>query len=113
MWDRRILKSNAKTALRGRYWLAFAVALVACILAGHLFTGGMNPWSLGQVEDAASRVEQQIDGYDDSYYYDYYGDYMDPWEDPYYSYPYGHNFGPGYHEPYEYYDDHVWDDFGP
>ena len=42
----------------------------------------MNPWSLGQVEDAASRVEQQIDGYDDSYYYDYYGDYMDPWRTP-------------------------------
>lgn len=40
MWDRKILKSNAKTALRGRYWLAFAVALVASLLAGKLFAGG-------------------------------------------------------------------------
>jgi uncharacterized membrane protein len=34
MWDRAILKSNAKIALKGRYWVAFAVALVAMILGG-------------------------------------------------------------------------------
>lgn len=34
MWDRAILKSNAKLALRGRYWTAFAASLVAMILTG-------------------------------------------------------------------------------
>ncbi len=34
MWDRGILKSNAKVALRGRYWNAFVVSLVAMIIAG-------------------------------------------------------------------------------
>ena len=89
MWDRKILKSNAKTALRGRYWLAFAVALVASLLAGKLFAGGLNPWSWGQIGEAASSIEEQITPYDEPYYYDYYGDfggyggYMDPWGDPY------------------------------
>ena len=56
MWDRKILKSNAKTALRGRYWLAFAVALVASLLAGKLFAGGLNPLSWGQTGGAASGI---------------------------------------------------------
>lgn len=34
MWDRGILKSNAKVALQGRYWPAFAASLVAFILTG-------------------------------------------------------------------------------
>lgn len=34
MWDRAILKSNAKLALGGRYWTAFAASLVAMLLAG-------------------------------------------------------------------------------
>lgn len=34
MWDRQILKSNAKIALTGRYWRAFAVALVAWLISG-------------------------------------------------------------------------------
>lgn len=34
MWDRGILKSNAKLALRGRYWTAFAVAIVAMLVGG-------------------------------------------------------------------------------
>lgn len=40
MWDRTILKSNAKIALSGRYWVAFAVSLVASLLGGgySLFT---------------------------------------------------------------------------
>ena len=75
MWDRKILKSNAKTALRGRYWLAFAVALVASLLAGKLFAGGLNPWSWGQLGEAASSIEEQITPYDEPYYYDYYGDF--------------------------------------
>jgi uncharacterized membrane protein len=33
MWDRGILKSNAKLALRGRYWTAFAVCLVALLIS--------------------------------------------------------------------------------
>jgi len=34
MWDRGILKSNAKIALRGRYWMAFGVCLLGVIIAG-------------------------------------------------------------------------------
>lgn len=34
MWDRGILKANAKLALRGRYWTAFAASLVAMIISG-------------------------------------------------------------------------------
>ena len=33
MWDRRILKSNAKTALKGKYWLAFTVTLLSGVIA--------------------------------------------------------------------------------
>jgi len=32
MWTRSVLKENAKTNLRGKYWTAFAVALIAGIL---------------------------------------------------------------------------------
>lgn len=41
MWDRRILKSNAKIALRGRYWLIFAVTLLSGIISSGL-TGIFN-----------------------------------------------------------------------
>jgi uncharacterized membrane protein len=34
MWDRGILKSNAKIALGGRYWTAFGVSFVAMLLGG-------------------------------------------------------------------------------
>lgn len=34
MWSRAILKSNAKVALRGRYWQTFLVTLIAAVLAG-------------------------------------------------------------------------------
>lgn len=34
MWQRSILKANAKIALKGRYWNAFAVTLVAMIIGG-------------------------------------------------------------------------------
>ncbi len=34
MWSRGILKSNAKIALRGRYWTAFGVCAVAMLIAG-------------------------------------------------------------------------------
>lgn len=37
MWDRGILKSNAKLALKGRYWLAFAASLIV-ILGGSLYS---------------------------------------------------------------------------
>jgi uncharacterized membrane protein len=38
MWDRGILKANAKLALRGRYWTAFAASLIALILSGGYLT---------------------------------------------------------------------------
>lgn len=34
MWERSILKSNAKVALRGRYWTAFLVTLAFAVLSG-------------------------------------------------------------------------------
>lgn len=34
MWQRSILKANAKIALKGRYWTAFGVVLVAMIIGG-------------------------------------------------------------------------------
>ncbi|MBW7572825.1 DUF975 family protein [Caproiciproducens faecalis] len=34
MWDRGILKSNAKIALGGRYWAAFGVTLLAMVISG-------------------------------------------------------------------------------
>lgn len=34
MWDRSIIKSNAKAALRGRYWTAFGVCLLAMVIGG-------------------------------------------------------------------------------
>lgn len=34
MWDRAILKSNAKIALRGRFWTAFGVCLLGMVIAG-------------------------------------------------------------------------------
>lgn len=63
MWSRQILKSNAKIALTGRYWRAFAVALVAGLLTG-----------LANLGDAISRIIDQYDAYQsflhlyDSYY---------------------------------------------
>lgn len=115
MWDRKILKMNAKTALRGRYWLAFAVALVACILAGRLFAGGMNPLTLNETRDVTSRIEEQFDRspydrYDDDYYD--YGDYYDDfWDDaPYYGYDPGYGHGHGY-DGYPYGGDAPWETF--
>ena len=37
MWDRTILKSNAKAALRGRYWNAFLMCVLAALLNGEFF----------------------------------------------------------------------------
>jgi len=34
MWNRAILKSNAKIALKGRYWVAFGVSILAMIITG-------------------------------------------------------------------------------
>jgi uncharacterized membrane protein len=34
MWERSMLKANAKIALTGRYWTAFGVTLVAMIIGG-------------------------------------------------------------------------------
>lgn len=110
MWDRKILKSNAKTALRGRYWLAFAVALVASILAGRLFAGGLNPWNLNEFDDVATRVEDQIDGFVDGNYDHHYDRYTDPWDDPYYNF--GHEYDPNYDYYGNYQYNHGYDDWG-
>lgn len=32
MWDRRIIKSNARIALNGRYWTAFGVCILAAFI---------------------------------------------------------------------------------
>lgn len=37
MWDRTILKANARAALRDRYWNAFLVCVLASVLNGGLF----------------------------------------------------------------------------
>lgn len=67
MWSREILKANAKTALRGRYWTAFAVTLVALLITSaysavtepynyrrnaELF---LNPETLPSLEESAAR----------------------------------------------------------
>ena len=52
MWDRRILKSNAKIALGGRYWTAFGVTLLATVISNAYssvtgrFTVGFNLFGL-------------------------------------------------------------------
>lgn len=51
MWDRGIIKANAKTALSGRYWTAFLVSVLAMILSRGIssvdqwntYTGYFNP----------------------------------------------------------------------
>ncbi|HBC26184.1 MAG TPA: hypothetical protein DC013_02105, partial [Ruminococcaceae bacterium] len=45
MWDRKILKSNAKLAIRGnRFWIGFAVVLVvaACQVVQSFLTKDVN-----------------------------------------------------------------------
>lgn len=37
-WQRSILKENAKVSLRNKYWLSFAVSLVASLLAGAIIS---------------------------------------------------------------------------
>lgn len=41
MWTRRLLKENAKRALRGRYWACFAACLVVSLLGG-LYEKGLD-----------------------------------------------------------------------
>lgn len=36
MWSRSTLKQNAKNVLRGNYWMAFLVCLLASVLTGGL-----------------------------------------------------------------------------
>lgn len=44
MWDRAILKSNAKNALRGRYWTAFLVTLIFALLTGWVSLIHLEDW---------------------------------------------------------------------
>lgn len=62
MWDRAILKSNAKIALRGRYWTAFGVCLLAIVLGGAYSMITMR-FQLGyqqMAEDASANLEQLV-----------------------------------------------------
>jgi hypothetical protein len=43
MWSRSIIKLNAKTALRGRYWTAFLVSLLALIITSAF--SGVEQWN--------------------------------------------------------------------
>ena len=51
MWDRSIIKSNAKLALRGRYWLCLAASLVCAILTGSFFSQGSSVKTIYQIPD--------------------------------------------------------------
>jgi len=52
MWERSFIKNNAKIALTGRYWTAFAVCLVAGLLGGGT-GGGINfNFNLGEMTSA-------------------------------------------------------------
>jgi hypothetical protein len=51
MWDRSIIKSNAKLALRGRYWLCLGASLVCAILTGSFFSQGSSVKTVFQIPD--------------------------------------------------------------
>ena len=50
MWTRRLLKENARRALRGRYWPCLAACLAAAFLGGNqlIASAVAAPWSLTQ-----------------------------------------------------------------
>jgi uncharacterized membrane protein len=57
MWDRGILKSNAKIALSGRYWTAFGVSFVAMLLGGgYSFLTWRYNNGYNQISDASARL---------------------------------------------------------
>lgn len=64
MWDRGILKSNAKLALRGRYWTAFGVCILAIIITGAFsiitspFEIGIQQMNLNNTADIETLVAQ-------------------------------------------------------
>lgn len=62
MWDRAILKSNAKIALKGRYWTAFGVCILAIIIGGaySILTTPFNLSYQAMVRDASANVEQLV-----------------------------------------------------
>lgn len=50
MWDRTLLKANAKNALRDRYWNAFLVCVLASLLSGGIFnTLSRRNWDFSRV----------------------------------------------------------------
>lgn len=62
MWDRAILKSNAKIALKGRYWTAFGVCLLASIIGGaySIITMPFNLSYQAMARDATVGMEQLL-----------------------------------------------------
>ncbi len=59
MWDRAILKSNAKLALKGRYWTAFGVCILAVIIGG-AFSIVTTPYNLSY-RDALSGAARSME----------------------------------------------------
>ena len=62
MWDRGILKSNAKIALKGRYWTAFGVCILGLVINNvySIITGPFN-WSYRQMaRDSAANFEKLV-----------------------------------------------------
>lgn len=59
-WNRKELKSNAKTALKGRYWLAFLVSFLAMVLISGSFMGGRTHEKRSEEKNLTVRFEQEI-----------------------------------------------------
>ena len=62
MWDRAILKANAKIALKGRYWIAFGVCILAMVIGG-AYSIITTPYNLAYREmarNATANLEQLV-----------------------------------------------------
>lgn len=53
MWDSALLKTNAKNALRGRYWQAFLISFIVSVLAGG--SPGISTYSFNSAGRGAGR----------------------------------------------------------
>lgn len=62
MWTCSLLKTNAKQALRGRYWRSFWICLIISLVGGGGYSGGLNFTFQSQdtVEDTVEDLVTQI-----------------------------------------------------
>lgn len=60
MWNRAILKSNARVALTGRYWTAYAACVIAGLLSG-LFSFLQQPFTARYTTSTANVVMQTLE----------------------------------------------------